>query len=133
MELVRQPAAVVVREGAAGWSPNVRREVLAQVGVAISGLGTVRGAVLVAEKTSQEWKGTGAGSLDIWAAGRSGQEKRATGRGVREAEQLDAVPDVAEQVVAGAIGPERARIILLASDPTERGAMEGGATEGGAS
>ena len=57
-----------------------------------------------------------------------GQGKRATSREVREAEQLDAVPDVAEQVVAGAIDPGHARIILLASDPTERGATEGGAT-----
>ena len=104
---------------AGSWSVANRREVLDLVRAAIDGLGTVRGAVLVAERDSQTWKGTGAGSFEGWVGTASREGKKAATKQVREAEQLDTVVEVTSAVTGGEIGLEHAKLIArLAAEGT---------------
>ena len=107
--------------GAGSWPVEDRREVLALVRTSIDGLGTVRGAVLVAEQASQAWKGTGAGSFERWVGTSSGEGKKTATRQIREAEQLDTVVEVTTAVTGGQIGLEHAKLIArLAAEGTAK-------------
>ncbi|MBC7550715.1 MAG: DUF222 domain-containing protein [Cellulomonas sp.] len=104
---------------AGSWPVANRREVLDLVRAAIDGLGTVRGAVLVAERDSQAWKGTGAGSFEGWVGTASREGKKAATKQIREAEQLDTVAEVTSAVTGGEIALEHAKLIArLAAEGT---------------
>ncbi|MGV8967930.1 MAG: DUF222 domain-containing protein [Cellulomonas sp.] len=116
----------VATADAGSWPVEDRREVLALVRAAIDGLGTVRGAVLVAERSSQAWKGSGAGSFEGWVGTTSGEGKKVATKQIREAEQLNDVAEVTSAVTGGAIGLEHAKLIArLAAEGT---AMQRAAT-----
>ncbi len=120
----RAVVAVMRRLGVAvadagSWPVADRREVLDLVRTAIDGLGTVRGAVLVAERSSQEWKGTGAGSFEGWVGAASREGRKAATKQIREAEQLNDVVEVTSAVTGGEIGLEHAKLIArLAAEGT---------------
>jgi hypothetical protein len=97
--------------GARDWPSQVRRRVLAGVDRSIDGLAVVRAAVLVAEKESGAWQGSGDRSFEAWRGRTSRAGQRVATVQVRDAEQLDVVPGVAAAVTAGRIGWEHAAVI----------------------
>ncbi|NMR20270.1 HNH endonuclease signature motif containing protein [Cellulomonas fimi] len=126
----RSVGAVVVRLAAesgtaAGWSAGERREVLEQLDRAIDGLAAVRAAVLVAERQSESWRGSGDRSFEAWRGRTSRAGQRSAQAQVRQAEQLDAVPAVVAAVTAGRISLEHATTIAKvagAGTPAQRDA-----------
>jgi hypothetical protein len=99
-------------KAADGWPAAERKATLGDVDQAMSVLTVVRGSVLVAERDAGTWNtGDGDRSFGAWRGrqSRGGAHKGAAE--VRQAEQLDTVPDVTEAVTKGLITVEHAAII----------------------
>jgi hypothetical protein len=89
----------------------MRRSVLGRLNHAVNALTTVRGAVLVAERDSGEWQGSGDRSFEASWGRTSRTSPRTAAAQVRQADELQAVPAVAAAVTAGRIGLEHAAAI----------------------
>ena len=108
-------AAVVQVVAVAGeaprWSTEERRGVLERFDRMIDTLALARASVLVAERDSGAWQGAGDRSFEAWWGRTSRLGQRSAGVQVRQAENLGAVPAVADAVTDGRIGLEHATII----------------------
>ena len=103
-------AARVPRDAKA-WPTSDRRAVLAGMDRAIDSLAALRASVLVAERDSGAWEGTGDRSFEAWRGRTSRTGQRTATTQVRQAEQLDTVPEVTDAVTQGRIGLDHAAII----------------------
>ncbi|HEY8717719.1 hypothetical protein, partial [Pengzhenrongella sp.] len=109
---------------AASWATAERRAVLTYLDRSIDVLTTVRATVLVAERDSAAWVGSGDGSFERWRGRTSRTGKRVARAQVRQATELGAVPGATTAVIEGRIGLDHAkaigRIASSSSSPTVR-------------
>ncbi|WP_407342292.1 DUF222 domain-containing protein [Pengzhenrongella phosphoraccumulans] len=97
--------------GASGWAGPERQGVLTELNLTIDTLQAIRSAVLIAERNADTWRGSGDPSFEAWVGRKTRLGKRGGAARVRQAAELDTVPDVREAVTEGRIPLEHAGII----------------------
>ncbi|RYV51069.1 HNH endonuclease signature motif containing protein [Pengzhenrongella frigida] len=111
--------------GATEWSGPDRHAVFADLTRTIDALTATRAAVLIAERDADTWRGHGDPDLSGWAGRVSRLGKHGGTAQVRQATELDTVPDVVVAVTEGRIPLEHATIIAKiasAGTPAQRDA-----------
>ncbi|WP_407341692.1 DUF222 domain-containing protein [Pengzhenrongella phosphoraccumulans] len=109
-----QAAAVLLAadsSDAKEWSGPDRHAVFADLTRTIDTLTATRAAVLIAERDADTWRGHGDPDLSGWAGRVTRLGKRGGTAQVRQATELDAVPEVVVAVTHGRIPLEHAKII----------------------
>ncbi|MGV8965627.1 MAG: DUF222 domain-containing protein, partial [Cellulomonas sp.] len=118
-------ALASVAGGASGWSGVERHEVLTELNLSIDTLTAIRSSVLIAERDAQTWRGHGDPNFEAWVGRKTRLGKRGGAARVRQATELDTVPDVRDAVAAGTLPLEHAGIIAKVAatgTPTQRAA-----------
>ncbi|WP_407344517.1 DUF222 domain-containing protein [Pengzhenrongella phosphoraccumulans] len=104
-------ALAAVAAGASGWAGPERQGILTELNLTIDTLQAIRSAVLIAERDADTWRGSGDPSFEAWVGRKTRLGKRGGAARVRQAAELDTVPDVLDAVTEGRIPLEHAGII----------------------
>ena len=110
---MRTAAAVLAAAvaGATGWSGPDRQGVLVELNLTIDTLTAVRSSLLIVERDAGTWRGHGDPTFAAWVGRKTRLGKRGGGTQVRQATQLDTVPEIRAAVAAGELPLEHAAII----------------------
>ncbi|WP_407344527.1 DUF222 domain-containing protein [Pengzhenrongella phosphoraccumulans] len=84
---------------------------LTELNLTIDTLQAIRSAVLIAERNAETWRGSGDPNFEAWVGRKTRLGKRGGAARVRQAAELDTVPDVLDAVTEGRIPLEHAGII----------------------
>ncbi|WP_407344796.1 hypothetical protein [Pengzhenrongella phosphoraccumulans] len=104
-------ALAAAAAGASGWAGPERQGILTALNLTIDTLQAIRSAVLIAERDADTWRGSGDPTFEAWVGRKTRLGKRGGAARVRQATELDTVPDVREAVTDGRIPLEHAGII----------------------
>lgn len=100
---LRSTVSAVAACDAAALDAEARRTLLAEVDRAAAALATARGALLLAERESGDWRSSGAPSFAVWRGTRSREGVRSGAAEERRAEALGAMPGLREAAVTGEV------------------------------
>ena len=107
-------AVVAVTElarGARDLPAPERARLIADVDTAIAGLTTARSDLLLAQRESGSWKGSGDPSFEAWRSRTSRAGMRAATTEVRRAETLVAMPGMRDATTAGQVSVEHVDVV----------------------
>ncbi|WP_407341384.1 DUF222 domain-containing protein [Pengzhenrongella phosphoraccumulans] len=104
-------ALAAAAAGAPQWAGPERQGVLTELNLTIDTLQAIRSSVLIAERDAETWRGSGDPTFEAWVGRKTRLGKRGGAARVRQAAELDTVPDVREAVTEGRIPLEHAGII----------------------
>ncbi len=88
-----------------------RTRLIAEVDAAIAGLTTARSDLLLAQRASGTWKGSGDPSFEAWRSRTSRSGLRAATTEVRRAETLVAMPGMRQATTAGQVSVEHVDVV----------------------